>query len=156
MEINIRSAEPRDIPRIIELLYQICKVHSDKRPDLFRPGAKKYDESELSEILADPERPVFVAESGGDVLGYTFCIIEQHTGGSYTPHKTLYIDDLCVDERSRGQHIGRALYQYVLGFAKEIGCYNVTLNVWECNEDAHKFYEKCGLSIQKYGMEQIL
>ena len=41
-------------------------------------------------------------------------------------------------------------------FAKENGCYNVTLNVWSCNESAMKFYEKCGLVPQKVGMEQIL
>ena len=35
-------------------------------------------------------------------------------------------------------------------------CYNVTLNVWECNPTAKKFYEKCGLSVLKTGMEQIL
>ena len=74
-----------------------------------------------------------------------------------SPHyTTLYIDDLCVDEKSRGQHIGRAIYEYVLKFAKENGCYNVTLNVWACNESAMKFYEKCGLSVQKIGMEKIL
>lgn len=156
MEISIRKAENRDIPRIIELLYQVCRVHADKRPDLFKAGAKKYDERDLAEIIADAERPVFVAESGGEVLGYAFCILQRHEGGSYTPHKTLYIDDLCVDKRSRGQHVGTALYNHVLQFAREIGCYNVTLNVWECNESARKFYEKCGLSIQKYGMEQIL
>ena len=70
--------------------------------------------------------------------------------------KTLYIDDLCVDEACRGQHIGRSLYEFVLAFAKKQGCYNVTLNVWECNTGAKRFYEKCGLVPQKTGMEKIL
>ena len=41
-------------------------------------------------------------------------------------------------------------------FAKEQGCYNVTLNVWECNPSARKFYEKAGLKPYKTGMEVIL
>lgn len=154
-EFTVRRAEQRDIPRITELLYQVHKVHSDKRPDLFKPGSKKYTEAELSEIIADDERPIFVYDSD-EIKGYAFCIFERHSGESLVHYTTLYIDDLCVDEKSRGQHVGRTLYEYVLKFAKEHGCYNVTLNVWECNEGAKKFYEKCGLSVQKIGMEKIL
>lgn len=73
-----------------------------------------------------------------------------------TDIKTLYIDDLCVDENCRGQHIGSALYEAVKKFAEEQGCYNVTLNVWECNPSARKFYEKAGLKPYKTGMEVIL
>ena len=91
------------------------------------------------------------------VLGYAFCVFQQKLGDNIlTDIKTLYIDDLCVDEKARGQHIGKSLYEYVLNFARESGCYNVTLNVWACNESARKFYEKCGLKPQKYGMETIL
>ena len=61
-----------------------------------------------------------------------------------------------MDENARGKHIGQELYRYVLSFAKEKGCYNVTLNVWSLNENAMKFYEKCGLVPQKIGMEKIL
>ena len=68
-------------------------------------------------------------------------------------NKQLFVE---VDEKLRGQHIGRELYEYVLSFAKEEGCHNLTLNVWACNPAAMRFYESCGLSVQKIGMEQIL
>lgn len=73
-----------------------------------------------------------------------------------TDIKTLYIDDLCVEENSRGMHIGSALYEFVLDYAKKCGCYNVTLNVWAENTGAMEFYKKIGMKIQKIGMEQIL
>ena len=73
-----------------------------------------------------------------------------------TDVRTLYIDDLCVDENARGRHVGEALYRHVLGFAREQGCYNVTLNVWACNESAIRFYEAMGLKTQKIGMETVL
>ncbi len=154
--MEIRRAENGDIPRITELLYQVHKVHSDKRPDLFRRGAKKYAEDELREIIADDERPVFVALLGGDVAGYAFCVFQRHGDGSLEDFTTLYIDDLCVDEKSRKSHIGSALYQYVLDFAKKSGCHNLTLNVWECNPGAMNFYRKMGLSVQKTTLEQLL
>lgn len=154
----IRKAEIKDIPKLAELLVQVCGVHADGRPDLFRKGARKYSDEQLAELLNDAEKPIFVAcDEHNNVLGYAFCIFQQSDGrGALTAVKTLYIDDLCVDENIRGQHIGSALYEYVLGFARENGCYNVTLNVWACNESAMKFYEKCGMKIQKIGMETIL
>lgn len=156
MDIKIRKAEPRDIPRIMDLLSQVLEVHAKGRPDLFSSGTTKYSSEELKEIIADPERPIFVGTRDDIVQGYAFCIFQRHNERNTPNFTTLYIDDLCVDENARGMHIGRALYEYVLGFAKENGCYNVTLNVWACNESAMKFYEKCGLSVQKIGMEKIL
>lgn len=156
-EINIRSAELRDIPALGRLLYEVHKVHSDVRPDLFKAGARKYTDEQLEEILQSGERPVFVAEQDGQVAGYAFCIPKQLVGDrSMTDVRTLYIDDLCVDEAARGKHIGTKLYDFVLDFAKRQGYYNVTLNVWADNKAAVEFYEKIGLRVQKIGMEKIL
>ena len=47
-KLNIRRAKQGDIPEIDKLLYQVHKVHSDARPDLFRPGTKKYTDGELT------------------------------------------------------------------------------------------------------------
>lgn len=154
--MQIRQAVPTDIPQIETLLYQVHKVHSDKRPDLFIPGEKKYTTDELKQLLEDKERPIYVAVEDSQVLGYAFCIFQHHGTHSMQTLKTLYIDDLCVSENIRGKHVGSLLYTHVLEIAKAAGCYNVTLNVWACNEAAMKFYQKCGLKVQKYGMETIL
>lgn len=154
--MTIRCAEIKDIPRITELLNQVLDVHHRARPDIFKADCRKYTDKELEEILSDDKRPVFVADDG-EVLGYAFCIIQQYIDNNIlTDIKTLYIDDLCVDKTSRGKHIGKLLFEYVKDYAKSIGCYNLTLNVWNGNDDAIKFYEKCGLSPQKFGMETIL
>lgn len=156
--MNIRRAENKDMNGINKLLHQVLMVHHNGRPDIFKPNAKKYTDAELADILADDTKPVFVAvDEQETVLGYAFCVFQQHLNNNIlTDIKTLYIDDLCVDAEMRGMHIGKSLYEYVLDFAKESGCYNVTLNVWSCNESAMKFYEKCGLVPQKVGMEKVL
>jgi len=153
----IRRAENKDIPEINDLLNQVCLVHYNGRPDLFKKGARKYTDSELVKMIGDDERPIFVAADDTDkVLGYVFCMFERHIDNHVlTDVKTLYIDDLCVDEHIRGQHIGRQLYDYTMDFAKKNGCYNLTLNVWSCNPSAIKFYESCGLKPQKIYMETI-
>lgn len=154
----IRRAENIDIPKINDLLRQVCLVHHNGRPDLFKYGAQKYADEELIQIISDDEKPVFVAvDEDNTVLGYVFCIFERHINDNIlTDVKTLYIDDLCVDESLRGKHIGKQLYDYAVSFAKENGCYNLTLNVWNCNDSAMKFYEKCGLKLQKTHLETIL
>lgn len=155
--LNIRRAKPTDAETINNLLFQVLKVHSDARPDLFKAGTKKYTDSQLLEIISDDLRPIFVAEKDGKVLGYAFCVHTQFMNhNNMTDIKTLYIDDLCVDENARNMHIGTALYEFVLKYAAENGYYNVTLNVWADNANAVKFYEKLGLKIQKIGMEKII
>ena len=153
----IRRAIEKDIPKIIDLLKQVCLVHHKGRPDIFKVGTK-YSAEELKVILKDKSRPILVSVDENDnVQGYCFCIYQQHLNNSVlTDIKTLYIDDLCVDETLRGKHIGKELYESAVELAKETGCYNLTLNVWSCNQSALKFYESLGLLPQKIGMELIL
>lgn len=156
--MHIRRAKKEDIEGINRLLYQVLMVHHTGRPDLFKAGSKKYTDEELAAILADEQTPVFVAVDARDMIaGYAFCIFQQRMDDHIlTDIKSLYVDDLCVDEARRGMHIGRQLYEHVTAFARAQGCYNITLNVWACNQGAMRFYEKCGLLPQKIGMEKIL
>lgn len=157
-DLTVRMAAPRDLPRLHELLRQVAQVHHEGRPDLFKAGRRKYTDDQLLEILADPGRPVLVAADPADLVqGYAFCVFKQFVDDNImTDIRTLYIDDLCVDEACRGRHVGTLLYEAAVDFARAQGCYNLTLNVWSCNESARKFYEARGLAPQKIGMEVIL
>ncbi len=154
---TVRRARQKDIPAILELLKQVNKVHYDGRPDLFKLTTK-YTEAELSSILNNDETPVFVCEDeNGKVLGHGFCVLQRPDNlRLLNDILTLYIDDICVDEASRGQHVGETIYEYITEYARQCGCYNVTLNVWSCNPGAMKFYKKLGLEPYKVGMEKIL
>ena len=153
----IRFALEKDIPKIEDLLSQVDLVHHNGRPDIFKIG-RKYNTQELTELLKDKQRPILVCVNEEDkVMGYCFCIFQQHLNNSVlTDIKTLYIDDLCVDEAMRGKHIGKELYGAAVKLAKDSGCHNLTLNVWSCNPSAKRFYESQGLLPQKIGMELIL
>lgn len=157
-KIMIRKAEERDIPRIIELLGQVLQIHADIRPDIFIPGTTKYTADELKELLKNKENPIYVAVNKADVcVGYAFCQLrEQPFSNNMVPFKSLFIDDLCVDQQERGQHIGESLFNYVKNEAKRLGCYEVTLNVWTGNTSAEKFYEKMGMKTKERQMEYIL
>ena len=153
----IRMAKEKDIPKIEDLMSQVCLVHHNGRPDIFKIG-KKYSAEQLEELLLNNNRPILVCvDKNDEVIGYCFCIFQRHIDNSVlTDIKTLYIDDLCVDEKMRGKHIGKELYEAAVNLAKENGCYNLTLNVWSCNQSALKFYESQGLVPQKLCMELLL
>ena len=156
--MNIRRANEKDIPRLIELLGQVLQIHADIRPDIFIAGTTKYTNEELSEMIKDDTNPIYVAADENDVcMGYAFCRLrEQPFSNNMVPFTSLFIDDLCVDASARGQHIGEALFEYVKSEAKRLGCYEVTLNVWAGNTSAEKFYEKMGLKTKERQMEYIL
>ena len=155
--MEIRFAAAQDVLGILELLRQVGHVHYEGRPDIFRDNAQKYGASQVLALLNSSKTPIFVAVEEEKVLGYCFCKVKAYENESVVnDHTELYIDDLCVDENHRGQHIGTALYNEVLRYAKMRGCHNITLNVWCFNERAMKFYESLGMKPQRMFMETIL
>lgn len=153
--MKIERASEKDIKGINKLLGQVLKVHHNGRSDIFKSEGAKYSDEKLIEIIKNDNTPVFVAKNEeNEVLGHAFCIVQTHINHSvFKEVKTLYIDDICIEENSRGQRIGKSLYEFVLNYAKENEFYNITLNVWAFNESALKFYEDCGFKPQKIGME---
>ena len=154
----IRLATKADIPYLQSLLKQVFTVHANGRPDIFKHGTTKYTPNELQDIINSPDSPIFVYENeAGVVIGYAFC--QYHTiknNNILHDLEYIYIDDLCVDERYRGMHIGKQLFEFVKKTAEEKGCKSIRLNVWKLNESALAFYQKIGFLPLSYKMEYNL
>ncbi len=157
-ETKIRRAEDQDIPELMRILVEVNMVHHKIRPDLFKGPATKYSEEELKNLIRREKDPIFVYPAGdGKLAGYIFCqATEVEESNLRTGIRTLYIDDLCVDETCRGHHVAEKLYRHTLDYAKKQGFYNVTLHVWAGNEGAGKFYDKMGMKPQYTCLETIL
>ena len=156
--MSIRLAQPKDIPDLLRLLEQILSVHHQARPDIFKGSGGKYSEEELEKLMEQDKTPIFVYENeDGQILGHLFVTIKEVSDNPVLhPIKTLFIEDLCVEQAARGQKIGDQLYQFAVSYAKEIGCYNLTLNVWNDNEGALRFYQRQGMKPQETVMETII
>ena len=149
----IRKAQITDIPRMITLLNQVLEIHAKIRPDIFVSGKTKYTVEQLEDILKDETRPVYIfADDNDECMGYCFCQIKDIPKAEFmAPIKILFIDDLCVDESKRGEHIGRKLFDHIKEEAKKLGCYEVTLN-----DSAIAFYKNMNMKVKEYQMELIL
>ena len=156
--MTIRSGQPNDIPALLGLLEHILSVHHQVRPDIFKESGGKYSEEELEQLMAQDKTPIFVYENAdGQILGHLFVTIKEVSDNPVLhPIKSLFIEDLCVDQATRGQKIGDQLYQFAVNYAREIGCYNLTLNVWNDNEGALRFYQRQGMKPQETVMETII
>ncbi|HFI0107613.1 TPA: N-acetyltransferase family protein [Streptococcus suis] len=154
--MTIRKARQSDIPVLNELLQDILQVHHKARPDIFKSSGQKFSKEDLKALLDNPDKPIFVYEVDGQVVGHLFCELRTATGDVLEPVKTLFIDDLCVASSARGQKIGEQFYDFALSYAKEQGCHNLTLNVWADNAGAVRFYERLGMKPQMFRMEQIV
>lgn len=155
MDVVVRKAESKDGKKVLELLKSIAKLHHDGRPDIFRAGISKYQQSDFEAMLLNESKPIFVAvDESGIVAGYVFCqLIKYENHPVFVDYKSLYIDDFCVDAEIRGSGIGKKLFAYVKQFAKEQACSNIDLNVWGFNSNAIAFYEACGMTSQRRHME---
>ena len=156
--MKIRRAEEKDIPAVEKLLNEVLEIHADIRPDIFIAGASKYTPEELKKMFADENDLIYVAVDDRDeVLGYAFCCKESRPfSHNMVQFTSLFLDDLCVDARARGMHVGQKLFEHVKQEARKLGCYEVTLNVWQGNDSAIAFYQKMGLKVQEMRMEYIL
>ena len=155
--IDVRDAQKSDTGAIAALLEQVLTIHHNARPDIFKEGVRKYTDEEIEEILLDAGKRIFVAELDGKVVGYAFIIFKETKNDNILcDSKSLYIDDLCIDESVRGAGVGTAIFKYLKAFAYHTNCNSITLNVWEANRTAKKFYEKMGLVPQKTIMEMSL
>ena len=99
--IQIRRAVDKDSPRLHELLGQVLQIHAEIRPDIFISGTTKYTDEELREMIRNEAKPIYVAADEQDVcVGYAFCQLRQQPfSNNMVPFQSLFIDDLCVDEK---------------------------------------------------------
>lgn len=154
----IRRSQIKDIDKLITLLQEVLEIHAKIRPDIFISGTTKYTREELSQKITNDDEPIYVAVDDNDeVIGYAFCVLKQQPfSTNMVPFTSLYIDDLCVDSKYRGQHIGEQLFEYVKAEAKRLGCYEITLAVWAGNGGAERFYDRIGFKTKERIMEYIL
>lgn len=152
--MEIRKAVIEDAPRIHKLLCDIARLHTEGNPDVFEGKSAKYDVTDVEKMISDGSSIILSALEEGNVIGYLICKENvTEADGLRRYRRTLYIDDLCVDENARGIGAGKALFNEAKKLAFELGCSALDLNVWSFNKNAIAFYKKMGMTDVRRHME---
>lgn len=146
--MEIRNAIIEDLPAIVRMLAD--DFLGQQREQFQDPLPVSYLTA-FYEIDADPNNELIVAELDGEVIGalqltYTPSISFQ--GG-----KRCTVESVRVDEKCRGQGIGREMMQWAIERAKEKGCISMQLTTNKERLDAHRFYEGLGFTDSHIGMK---
>ena len=136
MTVNIRPAEPTDVPVVAELIWQLARFE------------KLEDEVVLTEELLRaglfgprPYAEAVLAEEDGEPIGFALFF---HTFSTFLARPGLYLEDLFVLPEHRGRGVGRSLLSHLARLALERGCGRLEWAVLNWNKDAIRFYERLG------------
>lgn len=152
-----RKAVKDDSAFIAESLKAILSLHAKGREDIFRSSGAKYTAEDIENMLSDTDTHIFVAEKNGVLYGYAICYkLIKKDDPVLIDRAVFYLDDLYVVPETRGNGIGRKFMDFLFGYAKKCGCQFFELNVWEFDDSATGFYEKCGMATQRRTMEKKL
>lgn len=148
MQISFRTAKNEDLRSIVRMLADDFLGQQRERYE--DPLPESYVKA-FREIDTDPNNELIVAELDGELVGtlqltYTPSISFQ--GG-----KRCTVESVRVDEKYRGQGIGREMMLWAIKRAKENGCISMQLTTNNDRTDAHRFYESLGFSKSHIGMK---
>lgn len=149
----IRNAKINDINQMIPLMFQVAQMHYYKRKDIFKEKGVEEIKLELKDRLENNEN-ILVAEENNSIVGviiFKIKVVKEHV--NLIDRKVMWIDELVVDKNLRGKGIGKRLFDEAKKYAKNNECDDIELNCWNFNENALKFYEKCGMTTQRKIME---
>ncbi len=135
MNVVIRKAESRDVPRMLALVRELATFEKE-------PEAVTVTEEHMREAGFGP-RPVWVgwvAEAEGLVQGMAVCYERYSTWRG----RCLYLEDIVVTEAARGRRIGERLFKACASYALQQGHHHMLWQVLDWNTEAMRFYVRLG------------
>ena len=150
-EIIFRQAKRKDLPEIVRML---ANDFLGARRERYENSLPESYVKAFEEIEADKNNELIVAEKGGEIVGtlqITFTPSISFQGG-----KRATVESVRVDEKYRGQGIGKELMLWAIKRAKEENCVAIQLTTNAERADAHRFYENLGFKGSHLGMKLYL
>ena len=151
MNLKFRQATPEDLPEIVRMLAD--DFLGATREQYETPLPEGYIKA-FEEIDADKNNELIVAEKDGEIVGtlqITFTPSISFQGG-----KRATVESVRVDEKYRGQFIGKELMLWAIERARKENCIAIQLTTNSDRKDAHRFYENLGFKGSHLGMKLYL
>jgi GNAT superfamily N-acetyltransferase len=133
--VVVRVGLKADLPRVLELVRELAEF--ERAPLEVTNTVAKMEEDGFGE---HPLYGFFVAENEESILGLSLYYYRYSTWKG----KRLYLEDIIVTEKERGNGIGKLLFDRTLKKTVEDGCSGMTWQALDWNEPALNFYRKYG------------
>lgn len=148
----IRNIELEDFEKVNLVMREVHALHVKKRPDLYKDVDEPYPRDQFISDIQNENMITVLAEENNEILG--ICMVSFREQTCMVKKRTAYMDVLCVSEPYRRRGIGTSLFLYVQEATKMKGAERLDLMVWGFNERAYTFYEKLGMSVQRFILEK--
>ena len=136
MQIQIRPAEPADVPLIVTFLHELA-TYEKLAHEVVATDADMH-------AALFGERPVIetvIASLDGEPVGYALFF---PTFSTFLGKPGLYLEDLYVRPAARGFGVGRKLLEHLARITVERGWGRLEWSVLDWNEPSIAFYKKMG------------
>ncbi len=152
--MKIRRAAHQDAHTLSELNQDVQKLHADAHPQLFKPvSSNPFPPSFFEELLAKPEHVFFIAEEGGNPIGYIYVEIRHSPETSYRfAMESIHIHHISIRPAYRRKGYGDELMEAAMSLAREKNIQLVTLDVWSFNTRAQAFFARQGFTVYNQRM----
>jgi GNAT superfamily N-acetyltransferase len=130
---HIRKGIEGDLPRTLELVKELAAYERALGEVSNTVQGMKEDGFGKNPIFG-----FFVAEVDQEIVGVSLYYYRYSTWKG----KRLYLEDIIVTERMRGQGIGKLLFEATLHYSLNQNCTGMMWQVLDWNEPAINFYKK--------------
>ncbi|GGM08530.1 GNAT family N-acetyltransferase [Pseudomonas asuensis] len=154
---HYREATIDDIAGISRLGHLLNDMHHQAWPQIFASAEEvQRDETNWRRSIGAANATTFVAEEGGELVGFVSVYLISETHTFFNPIRYAHVGSICVDASHRGEGIGRTLMTLAEQWAQEKGAVDMRLTVWAFNEGAQRLYEELGYGVRSVSMGKTL
>ena len=142
----IRRATREDLPVLGQLGAMLVRTHYEFDRDRFmapRPHTDRGYASFLGSQLEDQKAVLFVAERGGEIIGYVYAGLEP-ANWKELREPAGFVHDVLVTESGRRLGAASALMRHALDWLRGEGAPRVMLWTAAPNEAAQRLFERLG------------
>ncbi len=154
-EIIIREAQKKDAKEIVSLLKQVIDYHCEFDKNYKPFSDYKNMRKNIMSRMVRRDTKIFVAESGGKIIGYCEGVIEKAPGSTIFK-KMGSIDTLIVTKKHRKKGAGEKLASALMKWFREKKIKYAELNVDSLNVLGIRFWNSCGFSGYRVKMRKNL
>jgi GNAT superfamily N-acetyltransferase len=134
VEISIIKATDKDIPLILELLYELDRPKPiDNEIKVFKNKIRGY--------FSDSQKTILLAKQDNKIVGLVSVIFLNRLNRA---KPEMYIPELIVTKQFRNFGIGKKLIKHCIDLAKKKDCYRIRLESGNQRKESHKFYKSIG------------